>query len=53
MSNGHFVLPLLDESARSDDQTAFQVAPDQQLLDQQPSLWRITGRRNRRNSFFE
>ncbi len=33
---GHFVLPLLDQAARRDDQAALQVAADQQLLDEQP-----------------
>ena len=31
-----FVLPLLDEASRGDDQAALQVAPCAQLLDQQP-----------------
>src|SRR5205085_8443261 len=29
------VLPLLDETARGDNETAFQIAADQQLLDEQ------------------
>ena len=32
---GHFVLPLLDQRARRDDEAALQIAPDQQLLDEQ------------------
>ena len=32
---GHLVLPLLDEAAGRDDQAAFEVAADQQFLDQQ------------------
>ena len=42
---GHFVLPLLDEAARSNDQATFQVAPDQQLLDQQPRHDRLASAR--------
>ncbi len=40
---GQFVLPLLDEAARRDDQAAFKIAPDQQLLDQQPGHDRLAG----------
>ena len=35
---GHFVLPLLDEAARRDDQAAFQVASDQQSLISSPAM---------------
>ena len=35
------VLPLLDEAPRGDDQTALQVAPCAQLLDQQPGHNRL------------
>ena len=42
---GHFVLPLLDEAARSNDEATFQIAPDQQLLDQQPRHDRLASAR--------
>ena len=40
---GHFVLPLLDQAARRDDQAALEIAADQQLLDQQPGHDRLAG----------
>src|SRR5205814_1724511 len=37
------VLPLLDETARGDNETAFQIAADQQLLDEQTGHDRLAG----------
>ena len=42
---GHFVLPLLDQRARRDDEASLQVAPDQQLLDEQARHDRLAGAR--------
>ena len=39
----HLVLPLLDETARRDDQAALQVATDQQFLDEEPGHDRFAG----------
>lgn len=40
---GHFLLPLFDEAAGRDNQTALQIAADQKLLDQQPGHDRLAG----------
>ena len=40
---GQLVLPLLDQTAGRDDQAAFQIAADQQFLDQQPGHDRLAG----------
>src|SRR5256885_3413925 len=38
-----FVLPLLNETARANDQAAVQVATDQQLFDEEPGHDGLTG----------
>ena len=40
---GHLVLPLLDQTARGDNQAAFKVATDHQLLDQEACHDRLPG----------
>jgi len=38
-----FVLPLLDERTRRNDQAALQVAPQRELLDEEPGHDRLSG----------
>src|SRR6266852_20303 len=40
---GHLVLPLLDQTARRDDEAAFEVAPDQEFLNKQSCHDGLTG----------
>jgi hypothetical protein len=42
---GHLVLPLLDKASGRDDQTALEVAADQEFLDEQPCHDGLAGTR--------